>query len=114
MVKNKSTKTQKWYFDNTAARLNDTLRYKPVISGSALRREGGFHPTIKPVDMLEDLIKMTTPPGGIVLDLFGGSGSTLIAAENTGRTCYMLEIDPKYIDVICTRYEHTQEKTLFA
>jgi len=51
------------------------------------------------------------PKGDIVIDLFGGSGSTLIACEDTGRDCYMMELDPKYIDVIIERYEnHTGKK----
>jgi DNA modification methylase len=50
-------------------------------------------------------IQHTTNINQIVLDLFGGSGSTLIACEQTNRTCYMMELDPKYVDVIITRWE---------
>jgi site-specific DNA-methyltransferase (adenine-specific) len=50
-------------------------------------------------------IKRYSEDGWNIVDLFGGSGSTLIAAEQTGRTCYMMELDPKYIDVIIARWE---------
>jgi DNA modification methylase len=51
-------------------------------------------------------IKNSSKQDDIILDLFGGSGSTLIAAEQTNRVCYMMELDPKYCDVIRTRYEN--------
>ena len=52
-----------------------------------------------------DEIKISSNPNGIVVDLFGGSGSTLLACEQTNRSCYMSELDPKYIDVIIARWE---------
>ena len=64
------------------------------------------HPTIKPLEILITEIKISSNLGGIVLDLFGGSGSTLIAAEQTNRACYMMELDPKYCDVIIKRWEN--------
>jgi site-specific DNA-methyltransferase (adenine-specific) len=63
------------------------------------------HPTQKPVELAAMAINHTTIVGQIVLDLFGGSGSTLIAAEQTDRSCYMMELDPKYCDVIIERWE---------
>ena len=63
------------------------------------------HPTMKPVKLVGHAINNSSKPNDIVLDLFGGSGSTLIAAEQTGRTCYMMELDPHYCDVIRKRYE---------
>jgi DNA modification methylase len=63
------------------------------------------HPTIKPQEILIDEIKISSNPGGVVVDPFGGSGSTLIACEQTNRTCYMMELDPKYCDVIVKRWE---------
>lgn len=63
------------------------------------------HPTMKPVKLMARLINNSTKPGQIVLDLFGGSGSTLIAAEQLNRRCYLMELDPKYVDVIIDRYE---------
>lgn len=63
------------------------------------------HPTMKPVKLLGYLMRNSTRRGETVLDLFGGSGSTLIAAEQLGRKCYMMEIDPHYCDVIIARWE---------
>ena len=62
----------------------------------------GLHPTMKPVALIEQAFG--NHPGLNTLDLFGGSGSTLIACEKTGRKCYMMELDPKYCDVIVKRY----------
>ena len=69
------------------------------------RGEGNNHPTVKPIALMEYLIRLVTPPKGIVLDPFLGSGTTIIAAERTKRTCYGLEIDPTYCDVIVARWE---------
>lgn len=63
------------------------------------------HPTMKPIKLLARLIKNSSKRKEIVLDLFGGSGSTLIACEQLDRTCYMMELDPRYIDVIIDRWE---------
>lgn len=68
-------------------------------------RETGLHPTMKPVAILENQIKISSNNKSPVLDLFGGSGSTLIACEKTGRHCRMMELDPKYCDVIVKRWE---------
>lgn len=62
------------------------------------------HPTSKPVEMLVYLVKNSSARGDIVLDNFGGSGSTLIACEQTGRLCRIMELDPKYCDVIRRRW----------
>ncbi len=64
------------------------------------------HPTMKPIDLLVYLIKNSSKENDIILDLFGGSGSTLIAAEQIQRTCYVMELDPKYCDVIIKRWEN--------
>ena len=64
-----------------------------------------LHPTMKPVALVANAILDGTEPGMIVLDPFGGSGSTLIACEQTGRRCRMMEIDPHYCDVIIDRWE---------
>ena len=66
---------------------------------------GDVHPTMKPLKLLCDKIKISSNKNGGVLDLFGGSGSTLIACEQLDRTCYMMELDPKYCDVIIKRWE---------
>lgn len=63
------------------------------------------HPTMKPIDLLVRLIKNSSKENNIILDLFGGSGSTLIAAEQTNRISYLMELDPKYCDVIVKRWE---------
>ncbi len=63
------------------------------------------HPTQKPVDMIEFALTNTSDRGNNVIDLFGGSGSTLIACEKTGRKCYMMELSPQYCDVIVSRWE---------
>ncbi len=64
-----------------------------------------LHPTMKPVSLVEHAIRNSSPPGGLVLDPFAGSGSTLIAAENIGRRAWLVELDPRYADVILARYE---------
>ena len=64
------------------------------------------HTTPKPIEVVSNAIKNSSKPNENLLDLFGGSGSTLIAAEQTSRTCYMMELDPKYCDVIVTRWEN--------
>jgi len=73
--------------------------------GSDARKGLQDHPTVKPTAMLQDALIDLTNPGEIVLDPFLGSGSSLIAAENTGRVCRGIELDPFYIDVIIRRYE---------
>ena len=64
------------------------------------------HPTQKPITLNEKPIKRCTSPGEIILDLFGGSGSTLIAAEQLKRRAFLVELDPTFCDVIIRRYEH--------
>jgi DNA modification methylase len=68
-------------------------------------RRSGEHPTMKPLSLCARAIKNSSKPGDIVLDSFGGSGSTLIASEQLGRACYTMEFDPVYADVIIKRYE---------
>lgn len=63
------------------------------------------HPTMKPINLLSLQIKNSSKKEEIVLDLFGGSGSTLISCEQLNRKCYMMEYDPKYVDVIIDRWE---------
>jgi DNA modification methylase len=66
------------------------------------------HPTMKPVALIDAMLKNSLPPGGIVFDPFGGSGSTLIAAHDRGCRAFLVELDPRYADVILHRYEaHT-------
>ncbi len=83
-------------------------------NGSAEGRENlKLHPTVKPVAMLKDAILDVTKRGDIVLDCFLGSGSTLIACEQIGRTCYGIELEPKYCDITIKRYEQlTRDKAI--
>jgi DNA modification methylase len=74
--------------------------------GAARDAELAMHPTVKPAALVEDAIKDVTGRGDLVLDPFGGSGSTLIAAERCGRTARLLEIDPGYCDVIVKRWQN--------
>jgi DNA modification methylase len=67
--------------------------------------ELAMHPTVKPVALVADAIKDCSKRGGIVLDAFGGSGTTLLAAERTGRHGYLLELDPAYVDVTIRRWQ---------
>lgn len=91
----------KWYSDRKQTTLLNFDR--PTASSE--------HPTMKPVELFGYLIGNSSKPGDIVLDLFGGSGTTLIAAEQLGRKCCMMELDPKYCDVILTRWERLTGKT---
>lgn len=68
-------------------------------------RESGLHPTMKPVGLIANEIKISSNPESVILDLYGGSGSTLIACEQLNRICYMMELDPHYADVIIERWE---------
>ena len=84
------------------------LRIKSY-SRALANRENKVHPTQKPIELLrwciEDIAERNMERVNTVLDLFGGSGSTLIACEQLGRTCYMMELDEKYCDVIIKRWE---------
>ena len=62
------------------------------------------HPTMKPIPLLAYPIKNSSAPNGVVMDLFGGSGSTLMACEQTDRICRTMELDPRYASVIVLRY----------
>ena len=75
------------------------------------RRKCDLHPTMKPVELVANCMKDGTLLGDKVLDLFGGSGTTLIAAEQLGRKCFMMELDPHYCDVIIARWEKLTGKT---
>jgi len=63
------------------------------------------HPTQKPVELVERAISNSSKPGDLVLDVFGGSGSTLIACEKTSRHCRLVDLDPKYVDVMVKRWQ---------
>ena len=65
-----------------------------------------LHPTMKPVSLVERMIRWSSKPDWLVLDFFGGSGTTMVAAEKTGRSCYLMEIDPRFCDVIIERLKN--------
>lgn len=95
---------------------NKALRIKTYSRASA-NREEKVHPTQKPIELLrwciEDIAERNMERVDTVLDLFGGSGSTLIACEQLNRKCYMCELDPKYCDVIVDRWQNfTGEKAV--
>ncbi len=69
------------------------------------------HPTMKPVELVERALANSSPRGGKVLDTFGGSGSTLIACEKAGRSAFLVEIDPRYCQVIIDRWQKFTGKT---
>lgn len=91
--------------------------YKFMWNG--LAREGSrkiegttrVHPTQKPVGMLGNILRDFSEENDMILDCFGGSGSTLIACEQLNRTCYMCELDPHYCDVIIQRWENLTGET---
>jgi len=68
-------------------------------------QKNDLHPTMKPVELVERAIRNSSRPGTVVLDPFGGSGTTLIAAEKSGRLARLIELDPKYADVIVRRWQ---------
>lgn len=79
--------------------------YAGVNSFGGNQEDLALHPTVKPVALVVDAIRDVTRRNDIVLDGFGGSGTTLIAAERTGRVARLIELDPLYCDVICRRFE---------
>ena len=88
-------------FDDTfygeTAKEEDIWEYQRTLKND-------LHPTMKPIPLICNMLKMSSKENDYVLDLFGGSGSTLIACEQLNRKCYMMELDPHYISVIIERY----------
>jgi len=84
---------------NGGTELRNVLRFPKAIPDSEQ------HPTPKPVPLLEELVKACCPTRGLVLDPFAGSGSTLIAAERTSRSCVAAELEPRYCDITIARWE---------
>ncbi|WP_187394053.1 site-specific DNA-methyltransferase [Oceaniovalibus sp. ACAM 378] len=80
-----------------------------VVEGSVIRadkpRRNDVHPTMKPVDLIVGMLRRSSKKGACVLDMFGGSGSTLMACEVLGRKARMVELDPRFVDVIVKRWE---------
>ncbi len=84
--------------------------YTPKASPSE-RGEHNTHPTVKPLRIVEWLVKLVCPPGGLVLDPFAGSGTTAVACLNTGRRCVGIEREPEYFDVACRRVRAARDAT---
>jgi hypothetical protein len=98
---------QEWYatrayFDNTHDNQNNVWKFDRTNNDE--RELTGGHATPKPIALCARAIKSSSRENEIVLDVFGGSGSTLIACEQLNRSCYMMELDPKYVQVIIQRY----------
>lgn len=87
--------------------------YEGVNGFGSHREDLQLHPTVKPVEMIQDAILDSTKRKEIVLDCFLGSGSTLIAAENSGRICYGVEIDPIYVDTCIERFQKLTSKEVY-
>ena len=87
-----------------AAHLWASDRKQTTVLNFDKPQRNGEHPTMKPVPLFAYQIKNNTKVEGVVLDLFGGSGTTLVACEQLGRNGYLMELDPKYCDVIVKRY----------
>ena len=90
----------------TAKLLQERLEF---ISSTVIHENkparNALHPTMKPVPLLQRLIQNSSRRGERVLDLFGGSGSTMMACEACGRSAYLMELDPKYCDAAIQRWE---------
>lgn len=80
-------------------------KYRSTIWDFDKPRHCDLHPTMKPVELVVNCIMDGTLEGNIVLDAFGGSGTSIIASEQTKRRCYTMELDPHYCDVIIDRWE---------
>lgn len=90
----------KWYSDRSQT---TTLNFQKP-------QKSELHPTMKPVELIAYEIKNSSAENDIILDTFGGSGTTLIAAEQLNRKCYMMELEPHYCDVIIARWEKLTNK----
>lgn len=99
------------YFDNTHDNMNNVWHFSKT-SGEE-RESAGGHATPKPIALCTRAIKSSSRENENVLDVFGGSGSTLIACEQNNRNCYVMELEPKWVDVIIQRWENfTGEKAI--
>ncbi len=92
-----------WCSFHTPVRIYHQLWNGMIREGE---HEDRVHPTQKPIRMLSEVIRDFTEEKNIIVDVFGGSGSTLMACEQTSRRCFMCELDPHYIDVIVNRWEN--------
>ena len=99
------------YFDNTHDNMNDVWHF--TRTSPTERKLTGGHATPKPIALCSRAIKSSSRENEVVLDVFGGSGSTLIACEQLNRNAYLMELEPKWVDVIINRWEQfTGEKAV--
>ena len=94
------------YFDNAHDNMTDVWGF-----GRVTREERHGHATPKPVEMMQRVMRSSLATGGLCVEPFGGSGSTLMGAERTGRVCYSMELQPKYCDLIITRWQNFTGQT---
>lgn len=99
-VINQKLKSMRSYFDNAHDVMRDVWEFPRVVGD-----ERHDHATPKPVDMMIRVMKSSLPPGGLCIEPFGGSGSTLMGAEKSGRRCYTMELQPMYVDTIVKRWQ---------
>lgn len=92
-------------FFRKSAIWNNALKNVNYSKCLEFNRESGLHPTMKPISMIENQLLISSNANSIVMDFFGGSGSTMIACEKLGRQARLMELDPKYCDVIVKRWE---------
>ena len=97
------------YFDNTHDNMNNVWHFSRTSNEE--KELAGGHATPKPIALCSRAIKSSSREGDTVLDVFGGSGSTLIACEQLNRKAYLMELDPKWCDVIINRWESLTGKT---
>lgn len=94
-----------------AAHFWNSDRSQTTVIDCEKPKKNDLHPTMKPIKLFDYLIQNSSRKGEIVLDMFGGSGTTVIACEQDGRTARVMELDPRYVDAILNRYEEfTGEK----
>lgn len=98
------TKKNKRIWNNSLKPTNVYKKYYISKQEEGRNEDGDLHPTMKPLEMLINRLRVTSKKEGNVIDFFGGSGSTLIACEKIKRHCFTMELDPKYCDVIINRY----------
>ncbi len=90
---------------------NVTVEEVPTtVLAVAKPSQSKLHPTMKPVALVERMVANSSPRGGLVLDSCGGSGTSIIACERLGRRCNVMEIDPKFADVIVMRWQEATGK----
>ena len=104
VIEDKPLDLDKMKKDELLTLLKQVLNLPATVINEDKPLRSDDHPTMKPVPLIARLIKNSSLQGDIVLDSFGGSGSTLIASEQLGRTCCTVELEPKFCDVIVRRY----------